>query len=202
MASRTSKIILGSVAAVLLALLPALLIVRAFFVDYYRIPQNGMYPSLPSGSLFFATRHAYAASSQVKRGDIIVFTRDEDDGKRGDIVVFTHDPDRRRYTYIWRVVGLPGETIETAGALLVINGQPVARERVREEHGMVIFRERVGEATYEVAIRQSPPDPPPPDTSVTVPPDHFFVMGDNRHNAFDSRYFGPIPFGAIIGRKL
>jgi signal peptidase I len=184
MASRTSKIIIGSIAVVLLAPLPALVLVKAFFITYYRIPQNGMYPSLPSGSLFFATRRPYAAPSEVKRGDIVVFTRGEG-----------------RYNYVWRVIGLPGDTIEAARASLVINGQPVARELLREERGMAIFRERAGEAAYEVAIDQSPRDPPP-DASGTVPADHFFVMGDNRLNAHDSRSFGPIPFGTIIGRKL
>lgn len=186
MTARTSKLILGSVVVLLLALVTALLLVKAFFVANYVIPQNGMYPSLPSGRMLFALKHPYAAPSEVKRGDIVVFIREVKGA---------------RYNYIWRVVGLPDETIEATGASLVINGQAVARERTREEPGMVIFRERAGEATYEVAISRSPTDLPP-DASLTIPPGHFFVMGDNRLNAFDSRYFGPIPFSAIIGRKL
>jgi len=118
MASRTSKIILGSGAAVLLALLATVLLVRVLFVDYYVIPQNGMYPSLPSGSRLLTVKHPYAAPSEVKRGDIVVFTRDET-GKH--------------YIYIWRVVGLPGDTIEAVGASLAINGRPVVRERIRED---------------------------------------------------------------------
>jgi len=186
MASRTSKIILGSVAAVLLALLSTLLVAKVLFVGDYVIPQNGMYPSLPSGSRLLTIKHPYATPSEVKRGDIVVFTRDENG---------------RRYIYIWRVVGLPGDTIEAAGASLVINSQPVVRERIREEQGSVIFRERLDEASYEIAISQSPRELPP-DASVIVPPDYFFVLGDNRLDALDSRSFGPIPFGAIIGRKL
>jgi signal peptidase I len=115
--------------------------------------------------------------------------------------VFIRDTKDGSYNYIWRVVALPGDTIETAGASLAINGRPVMREQVHEQPDVTIFREHAGEAMYEIAITQSPDDVPP-DTSVTVPPDHFFVMGDNRLDAVDSRYFGPIPLGAIIGRKL
>jgi len=186
MATLVSKLAIGSAIAASLALPAALLIVKAFFISYYVIPQNGMYPGLPAGSVFFAMQHPYAASSQVKRADIVVFTRHTDAG---------------RYVYIWRVIGLPGDTIEAAGERLVINGQTIARERLREEQGLGIFRERVWQASYEVAISQSPRDLPPA-ASLTVPPDQFFVMGDNRFNAVDSRYFGPIPFDAIIGRKL
>jgi signal peptidase I len=186
MASRASKIVLGCVAAVLLALVPALLLVKILYLGDYVIPQNGMYPSLPSGSRLLTIKHPYAAPSEVKRGEIVVFTRDQDGG---------------RYIFIWRVVGLPGDTIEAAGTSLVINGRPVVRDRIREEQGMVIFRERLDEASYEIAISQSPRELPP-DASVIVPPDHFFVLGDNRLDALDSRYFGPIAFGAIIGRKL
>src|SRR5262249_55631618 len=186
MASRTSKIILGSGAAALLALLSTLMVVKVLFLGDYVIPQNGMYPSLRCGSRLLTIKHPEAAPSEVKRGDIVVFTRDE----LGE-----------RYIYIWRVVGLPGDAIEAVGPSLVINGRPVERDRVREEQGMVIFRERLDEASYEVAVIRSPRELPP-DASVIVPADHFFVMGDNRLDALDSRSFGPIPFGAIIGRKL
>src|SRR5262245_723418 len=164
MAAWTSKIILVSVAAVLLALLSTLLVVKVLLLGDYVIPQNGMYPSLPSGSRLLTIKHPYAAPSEVKRGDIVVFTRDENG---------------RRYIYIWRVVGLPGDAIEAAGASLVINGRPVVRDRIREEPGTVIFRERLNGTTYEIAISQSPRELPP-DASVIVPPDHFFVLGDNR----------------------
>src|SRR5215475_11122512 len=150
MASRTSKIILGSGAAVLLALLVTLLVVKVLFLGDYVIPQNGMYPSLPSGSRLLTIKHPYASPSEVKRGDIVVFTRDENG---------------RRYIYIWRLVGLPGDAIEAAGASLVINGRPVVRDRIREEPGTVIFRERLNGTTYEIAISQSPRELPP-DASV------------------------------------
>lgn len=121
--------------------------------------------------------------------------------KRGDIVVFTHLQNGQPYTYIWRVIGLPGDTIIAASESLTVNGRPVLHERIREEENAGIFREKIDEATFEVAFAQSPKHRPP-DASLTVPPDHFFVMGDNRLNAFDSRYFGPISFSSIIGRKL
>jgi len=105
------------------------------------------------------------------------------------------------YNYIWRVVALPGDKVEASGDVLIINGQPVQRQRVRGADGTVIFREQLGDAAYEVAFDTAPRSRPP-DVSVTVPPDQFFVMGDNRFGAYDSRYFGPIAFSSIIGKKL
>jgi len=186
MASRISTIMTGSALALPLVLVCALLVVKAFFVTYYVIPQNGMYPTLPAGSMLFAAKSPYPGPAQVKRGDIVVFTREEGG---------------QRYNYIWRVIGLPGDRIEASGASLAVNGQQVMREQVREEHGTTIYHERVADAAYDIAISQSPPSVPP-DVSGIVPADHFFVMGDNRLDARDSRYFGPIPFGTIIGRKL
>ena len=74
-------------------------------------------------------------------------------------------------------------------------------QRVREADGTTIFREQLGDIAYEIAFATSPRFHPP-DLSITVPPDQFFVMRDNRFNARDSRCFGPITFSSIIGKKL
>jgi signal peptidase I len=162
------------------------LILKLFFIGNYRIPQNGMYPGLPAGSRLFAAKRAYSSPTKVKRGDIVVFVREENG---------------IRYNYIWRVIGLPGDKVEASSDALSLNGELVKREHVREENGASIYREHNGDAVYEVALNKTPTHEPP-DTSVTVPFDQFFVMGDNRFDARDSRYFGSIPFGSIIGRKL
>jgi signal peptidase I len=164
----------------------ALLALKTFFIGYYRIPQNGMYPTLPAGSLLFTIKRPYSHISGVKRGDIVVFVREQNG---------------RRYNYIWRVIGLPRDKVETSGESLMINGQPAARERLADADGKSVFREQLGGVSYEIAFDPSAKERPP-DVSVIVPSDHVFVMGDNRFNAFDSRRFGPIPFSSIIGKKL
>jgi signal peptidase I len=179
---KISKVITRSIVAVLLLLL----IVKTFFIGYYRIPQNGMFPGLPAGSTLFTSKLAYSNASCVKRGDVVVFIREENG---------------QRYNFIWRVVALPGEKVETSGESLTINGQAVKRQQAREADGKTIFREQIGDVSYEVSFDTSPRYSPP-DVSITVPPDHFFMMGDNRFDARDSRYFGPVPFSSIIGKKL
>ena len=176
------KIAVSTITAILLVLLA----VKTFFIGFYHIPQNGMYPGLPAGSRLLTAKRAYPDASSVKHGDIVVFVREENG---------------QSYVYIWRVVALPGDKVEASGESLAINGQPVRRQRVREAGGSTIFQEQTGDATYEVAFDTSPSSSPP-DTSLTIPPDHFFVMGDNRFEAIDSRYFGPIAFSSIIGKKL
>lgn len=166
--------------------LVAVVVTRTFFLGYYQIPQNGMYPSLPAGSYLFTSKRAYSHASEVRRGDIVVFVREQDG---------------QRYNYIWRIVALPGERVEASGETLTIDGQPVQRQRLREVDSITIYREQIGPVQYEVAFDSSARQRPP-DAIVTVPPGQFFVMGDNRFNAVDSRYFGPISFPSIVGRKL
>jgi len=171
---------------VLISVAVVLLIAKVFFIGIYVIPQNGMYPGLPAGSRLYASRHPYAGPASVKRGDIVIFKRDEDG---------------QPYVYIWRVVGLPGDAVVAAGESLTINGQLLPRQRVREADGKTIYREQNGTASYEVAILPTANSNPVPDMTTNVPAGQFFVMGDNRMDAIDSRTFGPIPFSAIIGKK-
>ncbi len=184
--SQKRTILTFSVVAVLVTVLFAAIAIRMFFINYYRIPQNGMYPGLPAGSLVFSLKRPYSDASSVKRGDIVVFVREEDG---------------QHYTYIWRVIGLPGEKVEATGESLAINGRPVQRQRLRNADGNAVFREQIDNVSYEVAFDPSPRSRPS-DVSVIVPPDRFFVMGDNRFHARDSRYFGTVAFRSIIGKKL
>ena len=169
-----------------LALGLVLLALKTFWIGYYVIPQNGMDPGLPAGSKLLTLRHPYSGPASVRRGDIVVFVVEEDG---------------QPMHCIWRVVGLPGETVVAAGEILNISGQTVRRQRLREAGGRTLFREQIGSASYEIAFAPAP-DQTAPDVTVTVPPGHFFVMGDNRFSAHDSRFIGPIPFRSIVGRKL
>ena len=182
MPSRPRQIITG----IALAILAAVYAIKMVFIGHYRIPQNGMYPGLPAGSSLWAYRHAYTSPAGVKRGDVILFTRKDDS---------------EEYVYIWRVIGLPGDKIQTSGESVVLNGETVQRQKVREADGKVIYREQLGNVSYEVAFDVTPLEPAS-DFSTNVPPGQFFVMGDNRFVARDSRYFGPIPFDSIIGKKF
>jgi signal peptidase I len=168
------------------ALVGAVVVVRLFVGWFSVIPQNGMYPGLPSGSWVFGRYHPYADVSQVARGDIIMFERTE----KG-----------QRYIYIWRVVGLPGETVTIDGDTVIVNGKEVEREKLRTESELVIYRELCGDAAYEVALGPALPPDIPRSVKVAIPRDQLFVMGDNRHRAVDSRTFGPIPFSSIVAKK-
>jgi signal peptidase I len=169
-----------------LLLVASVLVIRHYFIGSYTIPQNGMYPTLPAGSYFIADKYPYKDPSQVARGDIICFTRTKDGSD---------------YSYIWRVVGLPGDTVQTTGDNVIINGQELTQEKVRLDGDMVIYKETNGDSEYRIAFGVKPPDKKPPDVNLTVPQGQFFVLGDNRHNALDSRYNGPVPFDSIIAKK-
>ncbi|HSZ54118.1 MAG TPA: signal peptidase I [Tepidisphaeraceae bacterium] len=173
----------------LLAVLAVLLLLKTFVIDRYTVPQAGMFPTIPSGGSFFAWKHPYRDPSQVRRGDVIAFWRQL--------------PDGQKYQFVWRVVGLPGDRIELAGDSVSVNGQPLPREQARTENGLVIYREHNGDAAYEVAYPSSvTAATSQPVVTLTVPPDQFFVLGDNRDFAQDSRYDGTVPFTHIVAKKL
>jgi signal peptidase I len=173
----------------LLIVLAVLLLLKFFVLDIYTVPQAGMVPTLSAHSRFLGWKHPYRNASQVHRGDVIVFWRDLPDGKR--------------YQFVWRVVGLPGDRVELAGDTVRINGQSLPREQIRADSGLVIYREHNGPVSYEVAYPAPVAESPAaPDVSVTVPPGEFFTLGDNRHSARDSRFDGTVPFDHIVAKKF
>src|SRR5260221_9733195 len=129
------------------------------------------------------------------------------DPKRGDIVVFYSPHDGKRL--VKRVIGLPGDTVELRGDALVLNGGPVqyqpfdgpsladlsADERTTHEFAT----EQLPGRTHAIATWPAVParrDFGP----LTIPPGQFFMMGDNRDDSFDSRYYGPVGRNSLVGR--
>ena len=168
------------VVAVILALF-----VRTFVVQAFKIPTGSMEPNLLVGDHLLVNKFIFAPTlSAVERAVLPIR-----DIKRGDIVVFKFPEDPER-DFIKRVIGLPGDTVELRNRELYINGQ-----KSEEPYAHYLFP--VGESqestSFDVREKYGP---------VTVPDGHYFMMGDNRDNSQDSRYWGFLPAHYVKGRAL
>jgi signal peptidase I len=143
------------------------LVIKATLVQAFYIPSESMLPTLHIGDRVLVNKLSYRLHD-VHRGDIVVFERPQGEA----------DPQIR--DLIKRVIGLPGETIESRAGQVYINGRPLEEPYLTPE---------ARHATQNLP-RQ------------LIPPDHYFVLGDNRGNSRDSRVFGPIPGRLIVGRAF
>jgi len=171
------------VIAVILALF-----IRTFVVQAFKIPTGSMENNLLIGDHLLVNKFVFApAASAVERtvlpiGEIY----------RGDVVVFKY-PEEPERDFIKRVIGLPGETLEVREKKVYINGSPID-----EPYAHFLQPPQSGSSLHEVTSfdlreRYGP---------VTVPADQYFMMGDNRDNSQDSRYWGFLPRDYVKGRAL
>jgi signal peptidase I len=166
--------------------LVALLLVYLMFFGRWRIPQDGMFPTFPAGAHILARKLAYGRVEAVRRGDVVIYTEIRD----GD-----------RYDFIWRVVGLPGERVAIQADSVIVNGRELPRRSLRQQSGFAIFEETADGRSYEIALPTAP-DGKSDHAEIQVPTRHLFVLGDNRHNAADSRSRGTVPFEAIVAKAI
>ena len=171
------------VIAVILALF-----IRTFIVQAFKIPTGSMEENLLIGDHLLVNKFVFGpTASALERTLLPIGTV-----TRGDIVVFKYpeEPDR---DFIKRVVGLPGETVEIRAKKVSINGRPLAESYTHFLEPVSTPSEFREVTSFDVRDQYGP---------VTVPANQYFVMGDNRDNSQDSRYWGFLPRDYIKGKAL
>lgn len=177
---------------------------RTAVADWNPIPSASMRPNLVEGDVVFVNRLAY--NLKVPLTDIVLQHTGEP--QRGDIVTFSSPLDGTRL--IKRIIALPGDTVAMRNEHLVINGRAAqysALDTVAETIAAVgrlqaqrVSEQGVGQAQAH-RIQLLPQLPARRDfTTVTVPAGHYMMLGDNRDNSADSRYFGFVPRELLIGK--
>jgi signal peptidase I len=187
--------------------------VRTFAYEPFNIPSGSMIPTLLVGDYLFVSKYSYGYSKYTVGFGMPVF-----DGRilfsapeRGDVAVFKLPRDNKT-DYIKRIIGLPGDRIQVKGGILHINDEPVKRERTEDYTTTDQFGRQIRVAQYVETlpngnrhriIEESDSAPLDNTPVFTVPPDHYFAMGDNRDNSLDSRVgsmVGFVPVENLVGR--
>jgi signal peptidase I len=162
--------------------------VRTFVVQAFKIPTGSMENNLLIGDHLLVNKFVYSsAPSWIERTLLPLGTI-----RRGDVLVFKY-PEEPERDFIKRVIGLPGETLEVREKKVYINGAPLEEPYTHFLTPALGGSEFNEVTSFDVRERYGP---------VTIPPDHFFMMGDNRDNSQDSRYWGFLPRANIKGRAL
>jgi len=203
-------------------LFPVILVVfllRSFLFEPFKIPSGSMIPTLLVGDLILVNKFHYGIRLPVINKKILA----NHDPQRGDVMVFRYPVDPRM-DYIKRVVGIPGDEVSYLNQKLSINGQPVEEKALGDFYDedslryAPQFSEKLGEGQHKILVDPRRPAfyggdqksfpmhencrYSPEGVVCKVPPGHYFMMGDNRDNSQDSRFWGFVPDENIVGRAF
>ena len=197
-------------------------VIRSFLLEPFRIPSGSMMPTLLAGDFIAVNKYCYGLRNPLTN-EVVIPTGTP---RRGDIVVFKYPRDTE-IDYIKRVVGLPGDTIIYRDKQIYVlpkdapegsRPEPVERSGAgtltltgmayREDFN--IYEERLGEKLHQMMVNPAAPEltggyyrqEGSPQGTWKVPPETYFVMGDNRDNSQDSRFWGFVPHSHLVGRAI
>ncbi len=176
--------------------LAIVLVLRSFLVEPFQIPSGSMLPTLEVGDFILVNKFAYGLRLPVAGNKVVAI----DDPERGDVMVFKF-PEDGETNYIKRVIGLPGDHLRYRDKTLFINGEQVPTEFMASLPPIELRREMLSGATHEIFLTMGRRNGAG-DGEWVVPENQYFVMGDNRDNSNDSRFWGMVPDELVVGKAF
>ncbi len=179
------------------------LVLRSFLVEPFRIPSGSMMPTLLIGDFILVNKFSYGIRLPSAHTKVIELGEPE----RGDIVVFRYPKDPTT-DYIKRVVGLPGDHIAYYNKKLYINNELMEQTSLgiysgqgkgETMSGAAEWSEMLGNVEHNILVRNGSPTV---EGEFTIPEGQYFMMGDNRDNSNDSRYWGTVPEENLVGKAF
>jgi len=196
----------------------AVFLLRSFVIEPFKIPSGSMIPTLQIGDFILVNKYTYGIRLPIVNKKIVEMSQPQ----RGDVMVFRYPKDESM-DYIKRVIGVPGDMVKYDNKRLTVNGQPATYapqsdyldgERLTYSKQ---YQEMLGNVTHNIlndadrpAYVSGPDDFPFRENctynqtgfTCKVPAGHYFMMGDNRDNSADSRYWGFVPDKNIVGKAF
>ncbi len=176
------------------------LLLRSFIFEPFRIPSGSLEPTLLVGDFLVVNKFAYGLRLPVLETKIVPIANP----KKGQIAVFRWPPNPS-VDFIKRVIGTPGDHIVYHNKVLTINNNEIKQTFVEyttdESSGRAVakYRETLNGVTHDIFVH---PDVDPVDIDVTVPEGNYFMMGDNRDDSADSRFWGFVPDNYLRGKAF
>lgn len=177
------------------------LVIRTFLVEAFRIPTGSMENTLLVGDFLLVNKAVYGAQLPFAKVRLPAFRQPT----RSDVIVFVppHEPDKN---YVKRLIGMPGDTVEMRNKVLYLNGQPQNEPYTRhtDPNNDVYAPSMYWQCEHRPVAVQALDCRPTRDNwgPVVVPPNSYMMLGDNRDDSEDSRYWGFVDRGAIKGKPL
>jgi signal peptidase I len=177
------------------------LVIRTFLVEAFRIPTGSMEKTLLVGDFLLVNKAVYGATLPLTKVHLPAIRQPA----RGDVVVFVppHEPDKN---YVKRLIGMPGDTLEMRSKVLYLNGRPQLEPYTQrtDPNNDVYAPSMYWQCEYRPVVLKEQDCRPTRDNwgPLVVPTDHFMMLGDNRDDSEDSRYWGFVDRSAIKGKPL
>lgn len=170
-----------------------MLLFRSAVADWNDVPSGSMKPTILEGDRMLINKMAYDLRVPFTTQSIIHL----DDPVSGDIIIFESKVAGKRL--VKRVIGVPGDQVAMRNNQVIINGQPLHYSELKQTRDTTDYNELLNGKKHKIRVKNSA-HKAASFATLTVPAEHYLVLGDNRDNSADSRYIGFVPRAEIIGR--